>query len=467
MLQSPLKSQSLVLALDVGTTAMKGGLISEEGDLLSYHRVTYWEKTKQDYQSWNPQVWIDSLREIVASLGGYQQIAAVVVSGHGPSLVPIDEKGQSLFSALLWLDQRSLPKENTKSFFLPKIAWFKEHHPDLYSKTRWFMSCPEFLDYFLTGKAHTVTPSQEFAPFIWHQQDWEHYDLDPSKLPPFITTGSIIGEVSEKASYFSGIPKGVPVVGGGSDFLLSLLGSGAVVPGRTCDRAGTSEGINFCHTKKISHPHLRVLPHTISGYYNISGILSSTGRLFEWMRRITGQDKVSYREILQNIASLDLHRSRPLFFPSLDQRGDFEFAQGGFMRLSPDHSAADLGRSVVESIGFGIISVLNNLEEVGCEVEEMRVTGGQAKNVLWNQMKADMTGKRIMVPEIEDAELLGGAVCGWTALGRFDSLSQASEKLVRIRAVYNPRGEAYETYQELYQDYQAAWSKMGENPTNS
>jgi sugar (pentulose or hexulose) kinase len=85
----------LVLAVDVGTTAMKGGLINGDGELVSYHRVTYWEKTKQDYHSWNPQVWVDSLRDIVASLGGYQQIIAVVISGHGPSLVPVDQQGKT------------------------------------------------------------------------------------------------------------------------------------------------------------------------------------------------------------------------------------------------------------------------------------------------------------------------------------------------------------------------------------
>jgi xylulokinase len=130
------------------------------------------------------------------------------------------------------------------------------------------------------------------------------------------------------------------------------------------------------------------------------------------------------------------------------------------MRLSPEHSREDLGRSVVESIGFGIKNVLDHLEGAGCGVEEMRVTGGQAKNVIWNQMKADMTGRRILVPEIEDAELLGGAVCAWTALGEFSSLQDASRALVRIRAVYNPRLERAQDYDELYRDYESYWQKF-------
>jgi xylulokinase len=408
----------LVLAVDVGTTAMKGGLINLDGELVGYHRVTYWEKTKQDYHSWNPQVWVDSLRDIVASLGGYQQIISVVISGHGPSLVPMDAQGKNLFSALLLAGSTAEQPQRHPFFFPAKNRLVQRKSPGLYDKTQWFLSCPEYLDYFLTGEAHTVTPSDEFIPYIWYEKDWKHYQLDPGKLPPFVKTGDIIGKVRQEASYFTGIPAGIPVVAGGSDFLLSLLGAGAVEPGLTCDRAGTSEGINFCHTRKVDHPNLRVLPHTIEGYYNISGILSSTGRLFEWMRRITGQDRIGYREILQNIDTLPMDRSRPLFFPSFDQRGDFEFAHGGFMRLSPEHSQEDLGRSVVESIGFGIKNVLDHLDSAGCQVEEMRVTGGQAKNVIWNQMKADMTGR-----QDSGAGDRGCGTFGWGGL-RLDCLGE-------------------------------------------
>jgi sugar (pentulose or hexulose) kinase len=73
-----------------------------------------------------------------------------------------------------------------------------------------------------------------------------------------------------------------------------------------------------------------------------------------------------------------------------------------------------------------------------------------------------MTGRRILVPEIEDAELLGGAVCAWTALKNFPSLQEASQSLVRIRAVYNPRMERAKLYDDLYTDYSSCWEKVGE-----
>lgn len=453
--------QKLILAVDIGTTAMKGGLVTPEGELVTYHRVTYWEKTRQDYHSWDPKVWVEALREIVASVGGYQRISAVAVSGHGPTVIPVDAEGRVLFYALLWMDKRNLRQEGTKSFFLPKIAWFRENQPELYEKTQWFLSCAEYINFFLTGQALTVTPSQEFIPYIWHMDDWRAYGLDAHKLPPFATMGEKVGEVSAQASTFIGIPAGVPVVAAGSDFLVALVGAGAVEPGRTCDRAGTSEGINHCSTTPVADKRLRTLPHAIDGLYNISGILSSTGRLFEWVRRITGQSERSYREILQEIENLPLDRSRPYFFPSFERNGDFEFAQGGFLELHPDHTREDMGRAVVESIAFGIRRVLETLEENGCHIDELRVTGGQARNVIWNQLKADITGKRILVPEIEDAELLGGAACALVFQGEFATLRQASDQLVKVRAVFNPRAERSVVYDGLYEAYREYGRTMG------
>lgn len=453
--------RKLILSVDIGTTAMKGGLVTPEGELVAYHRVTYWEKTRQDYHAWDPKVWVEALREIVASVGGYQRISAVAVSGHGPTVIPVDAEGRVLFYALLWMDKRNLRQDGTKSFFLPKIAWFRQHQPELYQKTKWFLSCAEYVNYFLTGEALTVTPSKEFIPYIWHGADWRAYDLDYHKLPPFVRMGEQVGVVSAQASTFIGIPAGVPVVAAGSDFLVALIGAGAVEPGRTCDRAGTSEGINHCAPAPVADKRLRTLPHAIDGLYNISGILSSTGRLFEWMRRITGQSERAYREILQDIENLPLDRNRPYFFPSFERNGDFEFAQGGFLELHPEHTREDMGRAIVESIAFGIRRVLETLEEAGCQVGELRVTGGQARNVIWNQLKADITGRRILVPEIEDAELLGSAACALVYQKEFDHLRQASDELVKLRAVFNPRAERSVVYDELYEAYRDYGRTMG------
>lgn len=449
-------ARELVLAIDIGTTSMKGGLISPEGTLLGEHRVIYREKGSADYHSWDARVWIESLRDIVATLGGYERIRAVCVSGQGPTVVPVGEDGLPLYYALLWLDSRALHRPGTASYFLPKIAWFRSHCPELYARTQWFLSCPEYINFFLTGKAATVAPHEDFRPYFWSSDELGLFDIDMEKLPPFRFTAQILGEVTAGAAEQTGIPPGVPVVAGGSDFLMALLGSGTVEPGRVCDRAGTSEGVNLCADRPLTHPRLRVLPHVLRGLYNASGILSSTGRLFEWLRQITGQTERTYREVLQELENLPLDRSRPMFFPGQGDPADMQFGDGAFLDLRPEHDRRDLGRAIVESIGFGIRRILSAFEEVGYPCPELRVTGGQARNVIWNQMKADMTGRVVVVPEIEDAELLGCGICALVALGDLDRLDEASRALTRVRARFTPRERHARFYDGEYQRY---WEK--------
>ncbi|WP_053228303.1 xylulokinase [Spirochaeta cellobiosiphila] len=450
---SPKLDRKLVLCIDVGTSALKGGLIDSRGDLFSKNTISYKDWGTPDYDNWNPQIWIDALRDAVASLGGYDSIAAVSISSHGPSLVPIDKDGRPTYNAMLWLDQRNSFREGGTSYFLPKAAWLRDNHPEVYDKTSSFLSVAEYISYYLTGEKTTITSHDEFTPYIWKEEDISLYDLDPRKFPPFVKMGDIIGTVQKEPGFTTGLPQGVPVVASGSDFLASLLGTGAVSPGRVCDRAGSSEGINLCAGEKHDHPHLRQLPHVIEGYQNLSGILSSTGRLFEWYRRLSGLENSSYRQMLMGIEKTEAATGKPLFIPTLNCKGAMDFHEGVFWGLEPEQDKHHLGRAVVEAIGYSIKSVLHDFESIGYKVEELRVSGGQAKNVMWNQIKSDIIGKRILVPEIEDAELLGNACCAMVAQGEYPNLKEASEALVKVKAVYTPRWNYHDRYKEGYEHY--------------
>jgi xylulokinase len=203
----------------------------------------------------------------------------------------------------------------------------------------------------------------------------------------------------------------------------------------------------------VSDLRLRTLPHLIRGRYNIAGILASSGRVFEWFRHISGQDRYTYEEMLKNITELPHNEDRPFFFPSLHTGATWEFAGGAFFYLQPFHTPMHLGRAVVEAIGFGIRDHIETLEERGCPVTTMVTSGGQARNALWIQMKADITGKKISVPRIVDAELLGDACAGVTALGLFPTLSDASRGLLRIERTFSPSPGEHEAFTRSYEAY--------------
>jgi len=444
---------------------MKGGLLDPSGRLLAFAHLSLADTGADTFEHWNPRAWKDGFARLCATLRNKSPrtaVEAVVFSGNGPTLVPLDENGRAMENAYMWLDGRSRRLEGEPSFFLPKAAWIAAERPEEYAATSVYLGCPEYLSYLLTGNIAGFTPSDEFVPYMWNASGLAAYGLAGEKFPPLVRIGTVMGEVTARGAQYSGIEQGTPVAAGGADFLLSLLGTGAVYPGRTCDRAGTSEGINCCSPRPVEDERIRCLPHAVEGYYNAAGILSSSGRIFEWFRRISGQREREYAEMLEEIRAVGGKEAPPYFFPSLHRGAVWEFAGGVFAGLEAEHGEVEMGRAVVNSIGFGIRDLVETLEAHDCEIEALRISGGQGRNKVWNRMKADITGKRVEIPEVIDAELVGGAVAGYAALGSMPNLQESAERLVRISSVYEPDSASAAEYSRAYEKYQRIREKIVE-----
>ncbi|MBB6482192.1 xylulokinase [Spirochaeta isovalerica] len=444
----------MILAVDIGTSSIKGAIISPEGYAFAYHKVHLFPEDRNYPGEGYAGSWKSGFIEI-ASILRRQDISAVVISGNGPTIVPLGKEGEILHTPLMWMGRENSSLEGTHSFYLPKINWLKENCPSVYEATDVFLTTSSYITWLLTGEKAVVSAHDEFDRYIWSGQDIEKYHMKESRFPPIVTMGAVIGKISSAGSSLTGLPAGVPVVGGGVDFMVSLIGTGVVRPGRTCDRAGTSEGINFCSDKPVPDTRLRTLPHAVEGLYNVSGILSSTGSLFEWYRRITGQENYGYAETLSAIKSVAAGSGTPMFFPGLKDGGLWEFSNGMAVGLEAYQGRNELGRAVMESIGYAVRRAVELFEENDCPIGELRVSGGQGKNVIWNQIKADITGCSILVPEVEDAELLGGACLASAALGRFDNFLEASDELVRIKKIFYPDKKEEAVYREEYEKYKA------------
>jgi xylulokinase len=134
--------------------------------------------------------------------------------------------------------------------------------------------------------------------------------------------------------------------------------------------------------------------------------------------------------------------------------------RGAFLGLTLGHGKAEMMRAVVESSGFTVRSVLGIMEEVGCRVADLRVTGGLARLPLWCQARADITGKKVLLPEQEESDLVGNACVGFYGLEEFDSPADAAENLVRFQKIYHPNAEAKEVYDELFAVFTHACAEL-------
>jgi xylulokinase len=119
-------------------------------------------------------------------------------------------------------------------------------------------------------------------------------------------------------------------------------------------------------------------------------------------------------------------------------------------------------RAVLESIGFAIRDVIGVMSENDAELEELRITGGPSKSALWNQIKADITGKRILIPESTESELLGNLVLALDTLGDDSDKAAAADRVVKIKKIFEPNRDNYTMYSDYFELYRESYKQLKE-----
>jgi len=439
------------IGLDIGTSTAKAGIFTEEGKLV--HEI---ERSYTD--SLDPRSWLETAIVILRDIEPKSDIAGLCVGSQGPTMVALDKNLMPVCPAFSWMDLRakeeaSLLRERlgrfiSSSWIVPKALWLKIHHPEIYSRTRWFVQPMDFFSIRLTGRISAGVASDEIVP--WSSEEITAADMDSSKFPQFLVMGDLIGTMTEEANKAIAFPKNTPIFSGAPDFVEAILGTSAVEKGLVCDKAGTSEGIELCWDKKICDSRLFCATHPISpDHCHLGGTIATTGKSLEWLCSIMG---LTAQEI-DLLAKESPPGSNGLaFFPHLAEERSpfFEQIPGGFLSLSLEHSRSDLARSALEGGAFSIKRVIDAMRELCLEIREIRCTGGQCRSDLWNQIKADVTGLEVIRTEAVHGEVMGAAMIGAFGAGIYPDLKTASQKMAKFGKRFYPNKQSRKIYDELY-----------------
>jgi xylulokinase len=444
-----------ILCADIGTSSLKAAWIDLEGHTLGFAREPY-AAAPVGAADWEA-AFARALSRLFSPEGAPGP-DAICLSGNGPTLVPLARNGEAL-APLYWHQgpqgsAESRGEAGGRSFFLPHVERFRRERPGDYERTELLFSAQEWLSRRLGAEAATTLPSS-YEPYYWDDAQCAALGIDPRLFPPFVAPGTVIGRLEAAAAgrlaALAGgagaglLRPGIPIVAGGVDFIMALIGAGTVEPGMVCDRAGTSEGINLCAAFPQEAgppkfpPELRTLPHVGPGLWNLSVVIPESGGLFERYRSRTGQGSRPYEAMLAELIPPGL---LPDPSPGVSPSGD-----------SGEPSFSDpltLGRAALSSLGFTVRAAAETLGRHGFPVREMRLSGGQSKSRLWNQLKADLTGIPLLVPEQPDCELAGDAVLGAIALGEAADIKEGIRRIVRIRERIDPGAQAAAVYAERY-----------------
>lgn len=472
----------MILTIDVGTTTLKAALFHESGVLHSLeHAKIGSDKKVSNNQEIDPMQWSVALQTLCKNLSPLQSVKAIVISGNGPTLVPVLGKPEAREGLLCaktapartWLDRRAIAESARisehlgtfidSSFFLPKALYLFRNERKIYDDSLWFLSSYEYLNYLLTGEARAIMHSDDSEKWYWNEELVISLGMDTEKFPPFCKPGDLLGPVTTIAGKALGIPIGIPVFSGAPDFYVSILGTGTIEIGQVCNRSGTSEGINLCTKSPLGDVRLMTYQHPIQPYYNVSGIISTSGKAIEWAKHLVGMSTVSFPDLYADMEKVLPGSGGVIFLPYLSgERAPIwnPNARGVFTGLSLETGSKELLRSVAEGTCFAMRDVITVMEELGAAVGQLRITGGPSESNFLNQLKSDITRREVLVPAMQDAELVGCLIIALTALGNYPTLSQAARAIVQTKQCYHPNPKLETLYEDMFGTYCSIYKKL-------
>ena len=419
-----MQMKDAVLCVDIGTSSLKAAYMADSPKSIAYARYTFTEKQPSKIAS----EWIVALKSCLEELKQKAPdtgIEAVCISGNGPTVVSEDG------TTLMWYENPATTVKNTKSLFLPRLDGFRKLYQNQWYESPHIFSGPEYLIYLLTGTPLTILPEERYLEYYWTESELKEQGFskeESKKLPPFVKPGSLAGKITEKAALQTGLLEGTLVFCGGPDFIVALLGTDTLETGRMCDRSGSSEGINLCTPVPIEGSSIRTLPSIIPGMWNAGVIIPDTGRRFaiykEKVESVIGQ-KITHKNLVAQIVNYNEEDGISLLTPELRRQG---------MAVIHDvthqlWAAVNILKSACQKAG---------IPEPAC----MTITGGQALNEIWTQVKCNALCLPITITECVDAELVGDNILTRVTLGYYDSLEEAAFCLVKKARVYMPETPA-------------------------
>ncbi len=496
------RSDRFVLAVDLGTSILKLGLVSLDG------QIVWWEQTPvstalgsggaavQDADEWWRIVVSGTHRGLADSRVSGDQVAAVCVTGQWASTVPVDTTGHPVGPCVMWFDSRG--ERHSRALFggivdgyrgRPLATWLQRSggipspsgadpvghmlylsrdRPDIARAARWYLEPVDYLSMRFTGIAAAshasmtaawLTDNRRLDVLAYDKRLVEMAEVDATKLPPLVATGSVVGRVQPSVAAELGISLLTRVVTGVPDLHGAAVGAGCVRDHEPYMAISTTAWVSCQLPRKKTDVlrHMATVPGLTTDRYLLGNNQDTAGRSLEWFRdEMAGSfsrgQRWSFDKLTALAASSPAGAGGVIFTPWLNgERSpvDDQSARGGFHNVSLSTSGADLTRAVLEGVAYNVKWLLDAVENfTGQRLEPIRLVGGGAQSDLWCQIIADVCDHRmdrVAYPLL--AGLRGTALMAGMALGEVDR--DEVRDLVPVDRTFEPNPANRELYDRL------------------
>jgi autoinducer-2 kinase len=363
-----------------------------------------------------------------------------------------------------------------------RLRWLARHRPDIFDKIHSLGMLSDWIVYRL-ARVQVTEPSCgsssgmfSLASRSWSESIAQICGISAAVLPPVANPGTAVGAVTAQAAEQTGLRAGTPVIAGGADTQLGLLGAG-VRAGEFTVLAGTFWQNTVLVAEPLIDPaiRLRTLCHVTPGEWMLEGIGFYCGMAMRWYRDAFCDSESSVARsrgidpyvVMEETAARIPPGSNGVFaiLSNLMNARRWVHASPSFLQFDVSNPAgsgrAACIRAIEEAAAYvvrghlGIIGELTN-----ASVTELTFTGGAAKGALWPQVIADVLGLPVQVPAVTESSALGAALCAGRGAGLYSSLTDLEGELRKRAATFEPDPAAVSAYHDSYAAWQQLYPRM-------
>ena len=246
--------KSFILGIDLGTSGVKAGLLNVESLKVEYVSTRSYDDSAEQDPNVLWQCTIEAVKESVVQLGGQKTVKAIGLTGQMHGAVMYDADDNLIGPVINWKDEKRSSKaviEKIKHIMGDKpydglgtdissgysaaiLFGIKEDDPHFFHKIAHFLLPTDFLRGKLMGRNDYATdPTNAFGTGVfnvklnqWNTELINDLQLPLNIFPAIHNTSEKAGVISDDIAHRVGLEEGIPIIFGGGDNQMSMLGSG-------------------------------------------------------------------------------------------------------------------------------------------------------------------------------------------------------------------------------------------------
>lgn len=449
------------IGIDLGTQSVRVLAAGDDGRSLGAASVPLSGIREGSRHEQDPEAWWQAVctatRRVVDGLT--VPVAGIAVDGTSGTLLLADAAGVPLTPGIMYDDARGaalLEPVNAAgrgvweqlgygrmqaTWALPKLAWLQSNHPALVTATgTQIMHQTDFINYRLAGHRVTTDLSSALKTGVdlltedWPFEVFDALGLPATLLPAVVRSGTQLAVVGAEAAALTGLPEGTPITAGATDGCAAQLGAGALEPGDWNSVLGTTLVLKGVTETLIRDPLGVVYSHKGPDGTWLPGGASSSGAGII-AQNFPGADLLD----LENAAQA-FHPGPATTYPlhAGGERFPFTAPDARSFTIGDPHGTAERYAAVLQGLAFVERLCFDYLAALGAPATgRVLLTGGGAQSRYWSQLRADVLGRPVYLPENPEPALGSAllAACGVT--GR--KAADIAGDMIRIRSVVEPR----------------------------